>query len=229
MKKLLFALFFVATGFLIYFLTTAESAYASRICREVYGGGLVCEEKEIDVDKVVFSPHKNTFVDNIPRDELVFSSGETVTFELRVTNTGNIVVHQVTLKDFLPNWLEWQSGGDTSGGSGVVQFEVFDLDPGETETRSFQARIKDTSALSEMAMCVTNKVVAMFDSEEDIDTANFCIAREAVVEKEEIVVKEKVLGVEELPPTGTNFPLVLLAGPVGFFALGSVLLMLAKK
>lgn len=203
MKKLSNILI-VAALFLALSLFVKPAGAAVR-CEGLYGGGEVCVRTgELQIDKKAWNPEKEIYEDNLylSEDSYQFAPGEIVKFTLRITNVGDETFNKVYVKDTLPDYLNLESS--------ELEFEIDDLSPGETEEVKFEARVVPADEYPDGAeICVVNKAEAWSGDEKDENTAQVCI-------------KEKVLGVTVLPPTGPEgwliiLPFSLLAGLIGLY------------
>lgn len=211
MKKLLqYLTSFISLAFLAMFLNVS-SAMAGRSCHNVYGGGEVCEQKDIQIDKVVLRPDTNQFLDNIDSGSFNFNPSQDVTFELRIKNTGDIRLDKVNVKDTLPDTLRWKSGGNGSSSSQDVTFEINSLDPGKTENRIIVATFLGANNLPVGITCSTNRGEAKIADNGDVDSdnASFCVKN-----------GERTVAITTMPSTGPEMPIVLLLELIGFTSLG---------
>lgn len=195
----------VLTLMAVWMLTASFSATPVEACYTTYGtygGNEVCDNGSISIDKVVWQTKDNNgntveaWKDNIDSSDYKFTPGEEVKFELRVKNTGDIELDDVTVRDILPEYMEWKWGGDWYSSTRTVEWKVNDLEPGEVVKKEFMARFVGESDLDEGVTCVTNKGEAYIkDGDSDNDTAMVCVRKGVSEEK-------KVLGVSTLPETG---------------------------
>jgi len=208
----------------------ASSVYAAGdgklVCRQVYGGGVICEERKIDIDKFVLNPQTNEFVDNLGRDHHRFKAGEEVRFRIRVRNVGDLAVANLTIRDFLPVYLE-ASGGDFSGKGGTTELAIGELKPGEEAIRELRVRVVSEDRLLVGVQCdIANTAVIVADDKEfDRDIVTFCTERQV----KEVVRKEQEMDITELPPTGPTTYTVILWSSLGLAVTGIALLVFAKK
>ncbi|NMC36622.1 hypothetical protein GYA49_06305 [Candidatus Beckwithbacteria bacterium] len=209
----------LATIALVLVATFTNVNQAQAACHSVYGGGEVCDEYDIDLDKVVWNPSEDKWQDNIDSSTYLFKDGQEVKFELRVKNTGDRKIHEITLRDIFPSYLNWTSGGSWLSDSQKSEFKIYDLEAGSTVTKTVYAKFVGKDDLPSGITCVTNKgeVYTKHDGS-DTDTSTICVSREA-----------KVLGVTTLPATGPNVPVILVAELAALTGLGFAYLKVAKK
>jgi uncharacterized repeat protein (TIGR01451 family) len=185
MKKLAI-FFFLVLGFLETIL--AKSAWATVHCEQQYGGEVCVAVGNLEINKLVWDPTSEKFVDNLDVTDHNFASGEEVAFQLRIKNTGDASFSKVEVKDTLPSFLSLVSG--------ELSFEISELDSGETEIRDIKARVKDASQWPDdrSVICDVNQAQAKADNESAKDTAKLCVSQK--------LIKVKVLpvtGPEKLP------------------------------
>lgn len=209
MKKLS-TILIVAALFLILSLVAMPAKAAVR-CETEYGVGEVCREIKLEVDKEVWDPYDERFEENLFLDEknYKFAPGEIIRFKIKVTNVGDETFDKVNVEDYLPNYLVLESG--------ELSFEIYDLTPGETEKREFEAKVVSAEMFPDNTIiCEDNRAKAWSGDDSDEDTARVCLI-------------EKVLGVEELPPTGPENWLTVLVLTVASVLTGLTLLYKAKE
>ena len=208
--------------------TLSTQPVQAQECHTQYGGGEVCDDGNVSLDKVVWQDKDNqgntvdAWKDNIDSSDYRFSPGEEVRFELRVKNTGDVKLKRITVRDILPSYLEYVSGGEYYDSSRTVEWKVYDLEAGDEVTKSFTARFVSESHLDTGVTCVTNKGEAYVrDGDSDTDTALVCVQKGTSE-------RTKILGVTHLPETGPEMPIVtgLVSTLVG---IGGLKLLRMKK
>jgi len=187
----------ISLGLLVLGFGKADFSLAAVRCEPQYGGEVCVRLGDLRIDKVVWDPQREKFVDNLDLTDHRFSLQDEVAFQLRIKNIGDATFEKVVVKDELPSFLELVSGD--------LEFEIFDLAPGETETRDIKTKVKSESQLptEKSVICDVNLAVAKADSEEAKDTAKICLSK-------------KVAEVKVLPITGPErTPLVLSLSLIG--------------
>lgn len=188
----------VGVSFLSVAAFVASPVSAAVRCETQYGGGQVCVTTgALQINKEVFDPRNNKFVDNLGINDHRFSPGEEVTFRLKIKNVGDATFAKVTVSDTLPSMLEFSSG--------AKDFELSDLTPGETEEREFKTKAvsSDKFPSDKNLVCVVNAAEAKADNQHDKDTAQLCL--------------EKKVGApapKALPPTGPEVGVLALVSTV---------------
>jgi uncharacterized repeat protein (TIGR01451 family) len=171
--------------------TLAKGARAEENCQTQYGQE-VCPAKKLTIDKKVWNPWEEKFVDSLaditPTGDK-FVIGDHVYFRIRVKNEGSEAIENIRVEDSLPGSLEFVTGD--------LSFNISRLGPGESEEKQIEAK-----AVSAPGDCkAENVAVAKFNDQEIRDTAWVCI------------VKERAAEIEVLPVTGV---------PLGFYVLASL-------
>lgn len=154
----------------------------------------------ITIEKWVWNPGSNSFVENLSVNQFLFLPGQEVTFKVEVKNNGNKDLDNVEINDKLPNEVNFVSGpGTFDKDKNVVSFKIDKLFVNESKAYELKAKIKDADSLPSNVFCTTNLVEVRADNMVSQDTASFC-------------AEKKVLGVvKELPKTGPD-SLVMMLG-----------------
>lgn len=159
------------------------------------------------IDKKIFNPQTQTYVDNLNRDQYLYIPDQTVDFRIEVKNTGDADLNSVDIIDTLPSQLTYISGASINKG-GQIYYHIDKLAVGETQGFLLKAKVK----VEENAMgiiCPVNLAQAQTGSLLDQDTSTFCITRN---------INKNVPPVEQLPKTGLPLVAWSLVGflPAGF-------------
>lgn len=194
---------FFATLVLLFALTfVIKPIWAAVRCETYYGEEVCVRTGELQIDKEVWDVEDGLFVDNMGLDDYKFAPGEEITFKLKIKNVGDEKFDKVYVKDTLPGYLELVSG--------ELSFEITDLAVDETEEREIKARVVSVEEFpDDTTICDKNTAEVWSGDEKDKDTAQICM-------------KEKVLGVEVMPPTGPGnwflvLPISFLTGLIGIY------------
>ena len=214
------------------FVPTSAQA---RECYTPYGGQEICTDynPRLEVNKQIYNPDTKNYQDNIKKDDHTFEKSDRIYFKIKVKNTGDVEIKNINLVDQMPSILEYSSGdGDDNSDGTKVEFDDFDLKPGESETFEFSAKVKSTGIDSENDVaCVSNVAKAKGErkdngeKEDDADYANFCVEMR----------KGRVLSSKEriarLPTTGFIDLNTVLVGStsLGLILLGFGLRKIAKS
>lgn len=187
-------LYAIVFTFLILPFIVAANAYAATTCTPIYGGGQTCiQTGEILINKKVQFPERdangnllpaNRFHDSIGLNDPRFRPGETVTFQLTVTNTGAATIASVTVKDLLPQEvnLNVQGPGVYDPNTRTLTFFMQNLNPGESRTEKLTAQVVSTNQLSADIVCPFNQVTAETNNGQvSQDNAQLCIEKQVVL------------------------------------------------
>lgn len=161
-------------------------------CVEQYGGGEICYEGEISLDKVVRHPEEDKYVDNLYADDSTYTPYQEVIFKLTIKNTGEEDLNDIEVKDFLPDYLYFTSTPD-GWDDKTATWKIDHLNPGESKTYEIKAKVVSENDLPEGdgIYCVTNSGEAKKDDKSAGDTSQLCISK-------------KILGITTIPKTGNN-------------------------
>ncbi|NMA29733.1 MAG: hypothetical protein GX943_01560, partial [Candidatus Pacebacteria bacterium] len=179
MKKIISYLL-IATGLFLF----AVNVVNARECHTVYGGGEVCENGDLTLDKKVFNPEANEYWDNIAADSYTFSPEQEVKFSLRIKNITDVETDGVRLVDDFARLVDYMFYLAADGKEYPVDFRdnelkfIFDdVDADEEITVYFTARFKGQDELPVGTTCITNKakVYSREDDVSDSDYASFCV------------------------------------------------------
>lgn len=197
----LYLLIFSATFTLLCLILPKETFAAVR-CETQYGGREVCVTTgQLQIDKEIFDPINNKFVDNLGINDHRFVPGELVVFKIKVKNVGDAKIDKVQVSDIpQANFFELATGS--------LNFDLTDLKVGETQEGEIKLRVVAQDKLPPNIICVINGAEAVSGNERDKDTTQLCL-------------EIKVLGVEkgappqEMPETGAETWLIFLGGTAG--------------
>jgi len=191
--KLKLSLFILLLTLTITILNTIATrpALAAIRCETQYGGGQVCVKTgELQINKKVWDPQGQKYIDNLGITSYKFTAGEEIIFQIEIKNVGNETLDKVNVQDTLPNYLELSSGD--------LFFEINSLEPGKSEKREIKAKVVSVDKLpsDKTLICEVNTAEGWTDDEKDKDTAQICI-------------EKRILGVNNLPPTGPKGWLII--------------------
>ncbi|MCL4374485.1 DUF11 domain-containing protein [Patescibacteria group bacterium] len=172
------------------------------------------------VDKWVGVPINTTkggvtdyqYVDNLSTSDAKYAPGQAVPFKIKVKNTSNVNLYNVTVTDYLPGYLQPLEGpGNYDSNARTISFSAGDFAPGEEKYYYMKMQVYGTSQLpsDKGLFCVVNKVRAYNDQVSDDDTAQLCIEKQVSIPPGKPV-----------PQAGPEMGLALLGGEVGLLALG---------
>lgn len=171
----------------------------------------------LTIDKMTASPLSQTkggtlsYVDNLSAADYKFVPGEAVSFRLKIKNTTNTSLSNITVKDFVPNYLEPIEGpGSFDERSRIITFSVGDFAVNEEKIYTMKMRIASQDKLPEnkSLFCITNKAeVAANSITIDDDSSQFCL-------------EKTVVGVQKIPSAGPGSGLIMILGELSLFGFG---------
>ena len=178
MKKVISSLFLSS----MLFIAMSISASADSSCQPIYGGGETCVQVgNVFVNKTVQNPQNNAFVDNLGVNDPKYSPSSNVTFHITVTNNGGNTISKITVKDILPQFVNFVSGpGSFDSNSKTLTFELGDLKAGESRTFTVVGKTADQDKLpsSQGITCVVNQAISTANNgQESSDNSQFCIEK----------------------------------------------------
>lgn len=193
-NKFLFSFFLLGI-----FLISPVKVFADVSCQAVYGGGQNCVTiGKMTINKTVQNPQTGQFVDNLGTNDAKYSAGQTINFQIQVTNTSGSAIPQTVVKDIIPAFVTFVSGqGSYDENSKTLTFNIDNLNPNETRTFPIQAKVVDSKQLSTASAinCVVNQASAVSSNGNHAqDNSQFCI--------QNVLVQYPVL----LPPKTTTTP-----------------------
>lgn len=150
-----------------------------------YGGEV--EKGRVMVDKLVRNPQTGSYVDNLGLNDPKYSAEAAVFYKITVENVGGTTLKMINITDYLPVYLQYVAGGVYDAVSRQISFTFENVAPGERRSTIFQAKVYSLSQLpaEKTILCPVNKVVASSpENGSDEDTAQLCIQKKPMVEKE---------------------------------------------
>ena len=210
MRKIL-TLVLISAAFLFSNSNQALAASSGAYGQPCPGG--YCQNEcftNILVDKKVQNPKSLTFVDSLVNDER-FKPGQSIKFQIKVTNTGNIRLTNIEVKDTLPPYIELITGfGNFDPNTREMKITIDKLDPNETRTLNIEAKVLDAKKLpsDQGIICTINQVSARSEGNIDEDESGFCIQLKVL----KVMAPPKVV---ETPPTGPEVLALIGLIPAG--------------
>lgn len=208
MKKLfVFILFFI-----LYFLpfVFAFAQYGP------YGPG--GKPLTILIDKKIGKPTGETkgglpmveYVDNLTVSDYKFQPNQEIYFQLTVKNTSTVSLTDVTVKDYLPAYLEPIEGpGTYDSNSKTITISAGDFSPNQEKVYRLKMKIFPQERLpaDKGLFCLVNKADASNNGVYDDDTAQFCI-------------EKQVVAAQKIPSAGPELGILLLGGELTLLTVG---------
>jgi len=156
-----------------------------------YGGG--SPSYSIMIDKMVTtgnqtkggqpsdSEGKDVYVDNLSPSDPRFAPNDKVKFQIKIKNTSNVTLENVTVKDILPEWVYAIEGpGDYDKDTHTISWTYPKLDSGQEKIETVIAKVKPQDQLpaDKGLICILNKSTVSATNAHDEDTAQFCIEKQ---------------------------------------------------
>ena len=184
MKKLYLSVIFLLT---IFSFANPLKAFADTSCQPIYGGGQTCiVTGNISLNKTVMNPQTNQFVDNLNINDPRHQPGFITTFQIAVTNTGDVSISRIKVSDTFPQYITFSSGtGNFDSNTKILTFEVDNLSAKETRNFTVQGKVVDSSLIpisQGSVVCVVNQATATnLDNTSQVsqDHAQLCIEKTA--------------------------------------------------
>ena len=194
-KPLLISLAIVA-GFFVASRVTGQE------CQQLYGGyvGGPCPRGEVLIDKLVWNPTAETFVDNLGTGDHKFTATQEIIFRVTAKNTSSVFLDKIDVVDTLPAELTYLSSpGTFDASTREIRWEVTGLEAGESRDFEIRAKVVTADKLpsDRSISCVVNAAEARIPENTDRDTSQVCI-------------EQPIVG--ELPDTGPMEWLLVLGG-----------------
>jgi len=224
MKKLIFSV--VATTFLLF---PFKPAFADNtVCTPIYGGGQNCVTTgNIGISKMVKNPQTGGFVANLGVNDPKYGAGQTVTFQVTVTNNDSNA-STITVTDNLPQFFSFVSGpGTFNSGASTLTWTVTGLGVGQSQTFNVSGTVTGNIPTTGN-VCAVNQVNETSNNGDNASAnSQFCITNTPVPTATPTPFTPTVAPVTKVtttPPTGPEaLPLLALIpgalGGLGFIKL----------
>lgn len=145
-------------------LTRAESYYSNSDNR-----------KTITIDKKLRSVSDSEYVDNISSSTKTFFEGDLVEFKIRVENTGDGVLKNIKVTDFLPPFLKLVLfSGTYDQTNNKIEWTIDELKAGDAKEFLVRAKIDQATKVTELTK-ETNVAEARVDEIGEKDNATYYI------------------------------------------------------
>lgn len=180
-------------GLILAIFLLAKSSLAAERCETQYGGTQVCVTTgQLQINKKVWDPDRNDWVDNLYITDHKFQTSDFVRFKLIIKNIGDDTLHEVKVIDTLPSFLFFT-------GTTPSEFYFDNFNPDVTVEREVEARVVSESQLKVDQECDVNTAEATSkENFNDKDIAKLCVTK-------------KVLGITTLPKTGPSDTFLILS------------------
>lgn len=181
-----------------------------------YGSGSPSEQ--ILIDKLVTyttetkgATAEAEYVDNLSASDYRFKPGQQVYFKIKIKNTADTKLTNVTVTDILPMYVQNAKGdGAYDKNNNTITIKTGTLNAGQEKEYRVTAQIKPQDQLpaDKGILCMVNRSdVSTDQNASDTDTAQFCVERQ-------------VEGVKNVPATGPEAWALLGLVQMGALAAG---------
>ncbi len=197
MKKLLA---FLAVVFCFAVFVTSVSAQYGQYGQPSPSLSILVEKMVEKPNSSITDPANADYVDNLSPTDPRFKANQSIFFKAKVKNTSNTSLYNVTVKDYLPSYIEPVAGpGTYDGNARTITFNAGDFAPNEEKTYYFKMQVDSVQYLpaDKSLFCIVNQAKAYNDRVSDDDTAQFCVEKE-------------VTGVTKVPSAGPEMGVFLL-------------------
>ena len=166
MKKLI-----TTAGVLISFLILIPSALA-----QTYENPGI-KSSVLSVNKTVQKPGNSSFVENLGMNDPKYAPGNSVQFQIVITNTGNATLTNIQVADHFPQYLK--NAADNSASASAT---IPSLAPGQSEVITLTAKIAETASLptDQRVFCLVNQAIATSGNQTSTDNAQLCVENPTV-------------------------------------------------
>ncbi|MBP9716705.1 MAG: DUF11 domain-containing protein [Candidatus Levybacteria bacterium] len=149
-------------------------------CKPIYGGGESClPQDKISVDKKVKVPNSDKFVDNLTQAQAKYKAGDTIAFQLTITNKGKETLKEVTAIDKLPAYIIYTSGpGNFDAKTRTLSFRFNNLKPNESRNFMIVGTVNNVGK----STCVVNYASVRSGNLKADDNSRFCLEKSVCVE-----------------------------------------------
>jgi fimbrial isopeptide formation D2 family protein len=211
----------------ILFLAPLNTAFAGQKCTTVYGGGQNCVTTgNIGISKSVMNPSTGGFVANLSVNDPKYNSGQTVNFQVTVTNNDS-EANTITVTDTLPQFFHFVSGpGTFNSGNNTLTWTVTGLGVGQSQTFTVSGTVTGNIPTTG-DVCTVNQVAATSNNGDNANASSqYCItnAPTPTPVAPSVVPPTKIT---TTPPTGSESLALLALMPGALAGLGFI--RLSKK
>lgn len=152
---------------------------------------LAQESNKVSIDKKIYYPANNIFVDDLTSDQTLFLTDQEVKFRIEVKNTGDKQFTDLNITSKLPEKLIYVSGpGSFDTDAHTLSFNLDSLNANESKTFEVKTKVKTPDNLKENTECIESTVEVNVEQSFAQDKSGFCISKQVLGE------------VKKLPATG---------------------------
>lgn len=208
------------TSIVVILIISTSTIFASAGCVPVYGGGVSCPRPaEVLLNKTVRNPATGVYVDNIlPTDNTNYRPGSIVPFHIKVQNSGDETLSEVSVTDSIPSFTDFSSidavaeNANYDSNTRKLTFTVSNLAGNTSRTLTLNLRVVSDAALpaNKTLVCPINIVDAVSSNNgTDHDESQFCVQR--------------VTEVPQIPKAGPENWIIIFGGLSAVFIFGKKL------
>lgn len=137
---------------------------------------------ELVIDKFVGKPEGSSinYVDNLGTSDYKFSPGQDIYFQLKAKNASDHALNDVTIKDYIPTYLEPIEGpGEYDSANRVIIIKNQNFNISEEKNYILKMRVfsQDKLPADKGLICENNKSTIQKDNIYDEDFAHFCFEK----------------------------------------------------
>lgn len=170
------------------FLSTPLTAFAGGIeetCQPIFGGGKTCVQTgELTIDLKVQHPQSKKFQDTINRTDYAFLPGDTVSYEMTITNiSSKEAVSDATIKVLFPQFIDYGSGsGKYDNKTKNLTFTINNLAPTKKQSFAVTGKVvaKEKLPKNQDSVCVITQAIATNGNKQSQDNSQICLQKEKV-------------------------------------------------
>lgn len=190
---------------------------------------------DILVDKLVARPQGTTegtteweYVDNISSSDHTFSPGNPIFYRVTVKNVSNHSLTNVTIKDYVPSYLEpYEGHGSYDSATREITIAAGDFAADQSKTYTINMRINNADQLpsDQSLLCPINKVKAYNDQVSDEDQAQVCIEKEIPAPTTTTQVTEEKVTIsqaEKIPSAGPEENIAMISAIAAVMAVAGI-------
>ena len=179
-------IYLIVVSFLLLFTLGTNRVLAAGSCQNIYNGGTVCNQTNgtLSIQKSVLNPLNMQYTNNLRQDQYVFLRGQTINFQIKLTNTSKSNVSNIIITDNLPANLDFFGGDGTfDNRKHTLTIKLSQLAANSGQTYNFQARVNNRAVHGgQVDACILNTVSVsttsflFFTNMQGQTSASFCIS-----------------------------------------------------
>lgn len=151
-------------------------AFADSTCTPIYGGGDSCPTTQFTITKTVMNPDTKQFVPNLGSTDPLYHTGDSIPFQVTITNNTNQPLSNLIIKDTLPSSIGFISGpGIYDKGTNVITITVPTLQSNTSQIYAVKTTVLANPSEEKGVICENNTVTAMLSSNTLASSSQFCI------------------------------------------------------